>query len=144
VLQLPSLVSGLVVTPSGGNNIYMRGIGSASTGFNEAQVAMYIDGLYLANPTAGITSFNNIDRIEVLKGPQGTLYGRNAAAADLGHHPRSGREDQAGCLDRLCQLQHGDGAIVCLHAAHRQSGLQRRRLSPEAERWLEHQHLQWS
>lgn len=78
VLQLPSLVPGLVVTPSGGNNIYMRGIGSASTGFNEAQVAMYIDGLYLANPTAGITSFNNIDRIEVLKGPQGTLYGRNA------------------------------------------------------------------
>ena len=77
VLQLPSLVSGLVVTPSGGNNIYLRGIGSASTGFNEAQTAVYIDGLYLANPTAGIYSFNNIDRIEVLKGPQGTLYGRN-------------------------------------------------------------------
>ena len=77
VLQLPSLVSGLVVTPSGGNNVYLRGIGTASTGFNEAQVAVYVDGLYLANPTAGILSFNNIDRIEVLKGPQGTLYGRN-------------------------------------------------------------------
>ena len=77
VLQLPSLVSGLVVTPSGGNNLYLRGIGSASTGFNEAQTAVYIDGLYLANPTAGIYSFNNIDRVEVLKGPQGTLYGRN-------------------------------------------------------------------
>ncbi|WP_174279134.1 TonB-dependent receptor [Sphingomonas bacterium] len=78
VLSLPSLVSGLVVTPSGGNNIYLRGIGSPSTGFNEAQTAVYIDGLYLANPTIGIYSFNNIDRVEVLKGPQGTLYGRNA------------------------------------------------------------------
>ncbi|MGY2737036.1 TonB-dependent receptor [Sphingomonas sp. UYP23] len=77
VLQLPSLVSGLVVTPAGGNNLYLRGIGSASTGFNEAQTATYIDGLYLANPTVGITSFNNVERIEVLKGPQGTLYGRN-------------------------------------------------------------------
>lgn len=77
VLQLPSLVSGLIVSPSGGNNLYLRGIGSPSTGFNEAQTAVYIDGLYLANPAIGIYSFNNIDRIEVLKGPQGTLYGRN-------------------------------------------------------------------
>ena len=77
VLQLPSLVSGLVVTPSGGNNLFLRGIGSPSTGFNEAQVAVYVDGLYLANPAASILSFNNIDRVEVLKGPQGTLYGRN-------------------------------------------------------------------
>ena len=75
--QLTSLVSGLVVVPSGGNNIFLRGIGSPSTGYNEAQSAVYIDGLYLANPALGIYSFNNIDRIEVLKGPQGTLYGRN-------------------------------------------------------------------
>ncbi len=77
VNQLVTLVSGLVSAPSGGNNLFLRGIGAPSTGYNEAQVAVYVDGLYLANPAVGIYSFNNIDRIEVLKGPQGTLYGRN-------------------------------------------------------------------
>lgn len=77
VLDLPALVPGLIAQASGGNNLFLRGVGSASTGFNEAQNAVYIDGLYLANPAAGITSFNNVERIEVLKGPQGTLYGRN-------------------------------------------------------------------
>ena len=78
VLSLPTLVPGLSILPSGGNNLYLRGVGSASTGYNEAQVAVYVDGVYLANPAMGIYSFNNIDRVEVLKGPQGTLYGRNA------------------------------------------------------------------
>ena len=77
VNQLVTLTSGLVSAPSGGNNLFLRGIGAPSTGYNEAQVAVYIDGLYLANPAVGIFSFNNIERIEVLKGPQGTLYGRN-------------------------------------------------------------------
>ena len=45
VLQLPDLTPGLNVVPSGGNNLYVRGIGSASTGYNEAQVAVYIDGV---------------------------------------------------------------------------------------------------
>jgi iron complex outermembrane receptor protein len=78
VLQLSDVTPGLIMTPSGGNNAYMRGIGSASTGFNEAQVAVYVDGLFLPNPAMGIYSFNNIEQVEVLKGPQGTLYGRNA------------------------------------------------------------------
>ncbi len=77
ILQLPALVPGLIAQPAGGNNLFLRGIGSASTGYNEGQNAVYLDGLYLANPAAGVTGFNNIERIEVLKGPQGTLYGRN-------------------------------------------------------------------
>ena len=75
--QLSDVVPGLEIVPSGGNNIFLRGVGSPSTGFNEAQVAVYVDGLYLPNPAMSIYSFNNIDQVEVLKGPQGTLYGRN-------------------------------------------------------------------
>jgi iron complex outermembrane receptor protein len=80
VLQLTNVVPGFTVVPTGGNNLYLRGIGTNSAGYNEAQVAVYLDGLYLANPAMGIYSFNNIDQIEVLKGPQGTLYGRNVTA----------------------------------------------------------------
>ncbi|AUW57809.1 hypothetical protein C1T17_06500 [Sphingobium sp. SCG-1] len=80
VLQLSDAVPGLQVSATGGNNLYLRGVGSTSGGYAEGQVAMYIDGLYLTNPAMSIFSFNNIDQIEVLKGPQGTLYGRNATA----------------------------------------------------------------
>ena len=119
VTQLPSLVSGLVVTSSGGNNVYLRGIGSPSTGFNEAQTATYIDGLYLANPTAGITSFNNVDRIEVLKGPQGTLYGRNVTGGlisvttrDPSEKPRVDASIGYGNYDTLTANLYGSAPVT--------------------------------
>lgn len=58
---------------------YLRGIGANTANPNdEPSVAMYVDGVYIAAPFANLLSFNNVDRIEVLKGPQGTLFGRNA------------------------------------------------------------------
>lgn len=57
---------------------FIRGIGSQSLGAGfESSVATYIDGVYLASGTGSIMSLGNIERIEVLKGPQGTLFGRN-------------------------------------------------------------------
>lgn len=62
----------------------IRGIGtrSASTG-NEGNVAMYLDGVYLPQPFASVFELADIERIEVLKGPQGTLYGRNATGGAI-------------------------------------------------------------
>lgn len=58
---------------------YIRGVGTQSVSAgNEAAVALYVDGVYYQSPYANIFSFNNIDRVEVLRGPQGTLFGRNA------------------------------------------------------------------
>lgn len=59
--------------------IFLRGIGnSVSSAGNEASTAVYVDGIYYARVAPSFLEFNNVDRIEVLKGPQGTLFGRNA------------------------------------------------------------------
>ena len=57
----------------------LRGVGTTANGPGvENPVATYIDGVYIASAPGSLLSFNNISQIEVLKGPQGTLFGRNA------------------------------------------------------------------
>lgn len=58
---------------------FLRGVGTTNILVgDEPSVATYVDGFYKGPALAAILPFNNIERIEVLKGPQGTLYGRNA------------------------------------------------------------------
>lgn len=57
----------------------IRGIGTSSSNVENA-VALYIDGVYYANQSDGRRDLNDIDQIAALKGPQGTLFGRNATA----------------------------------------------------------------
>lgn len=69
-------------TADGGNtNIYIRGIGSNNTTEGgDPAAAFHLDGVYLGRPDEARVAFFDIDRVEVLRGPQGTLYGRNATA----------------------------------------------------------------
>lgn len=83
IRDLPNLVSGLKLsTGQIQTTLYIRGVGGFNAG--EGDVSIYMDGVYLgANSLALGFNFNDLDRIEVLKGPQGTLYGRNSTGGAL-------------------------------------------------------------
>jgi iron complex outermembrane recepter protein len=62
----------------------IRGIGSTATAMgNSPNVALYVDGVYNSMQMGGLFKFHNVERIEVLKGPQGTLFGRNATGGAI-------------------------------------------------------------
>lgn len=65
-------------------NIYIRGVGQSDPlwGFDPG-VGVYIDDVYMARPQAALLDVLDVDRLEVLSGPQGTLYGKNTIAGAL-------------------------------------------------------------
>jgi iron complex outermembrane receptor protein len=69
---------------TGYSQLTIRGIGTnAVFAGADPSSAVYVDGVYLARPSMVLADFVDLDRVEVLRGPQGTLYGRNAVGGAL-------------------------------------------------------------
>ncbi len=78
--DLARYVPGLLIGKSlFAGQTYFRGIGQGITiPGAESPIATYIDGIYLAAPSLAVFDLNNVEQVAVLKGPQSTLFGRNA------------------------------------------------------------------
>ncbi|HEX7081785.1 MAG TPA: TonB-dependent receptor [Gammaproteobacteria bacterium] len=64
--------------------LFIRGVGAnTSTTGSETGVAVHVDGAVIARAEAQLTSLFDLERVEVLRGPQGTLYGRNAVGGSV-------------------------------------------------------------
>lgn len=75
----------------------LRGVGTTAIGPGvETPIAVYVDGVYYGAATSSLFSLNNIAQIEVLKGPQGTLFGRNATGGLIQINTRTPQQQFSG------------------------------------------------
>lgn len=87
--DLQGFVPNLTLAPQqnvgeGAGNIFIRGIGQEDfIAGTEPGVALYIDGIYIGGTRGTIFDLSDIERIEVLRGPQGTLFGKNSIAGAI-------------------------------------------------------------
>ena len=77
----PNMSFNETIVARGTATVFLRGIGTINwTPVQDPKVGIYVDGVYLGRPQGAVFDLLDIDRIEVLRGPQGTLFGRNTTA----------------------------------------------------------------
>jgi iron complex outermembrane recepter protein len=91
---------GLQLTDLGGySQLFIRGVGSNTVYVgSDPSSTINIDGVYQARPLTFMTDFLDVDRVEVLKGPQGTLYGRNSVGGTVNVISRAPSDTETGEL----------------------------------------------
>lgn len=108
--ELQFSVPGLVVNNRGGFGARFTLRGITDQGGNSLSVATHLDGVYLGDANLAIGRLFDLERIEVLKGPQGTLYGRNATGGSINFISRMPQQD----FNAAIEAAHGSFATTRL------------------------------
>lgn len=116
--DLAQLTPGLIVgsfTPAK-PIVYIRGVGTRQIGIGtDPSVGVFIDDQYVGQVSGFLTGLADIERVEVLKGPQGTLYGRNTIAGVISVVTRKPSHDpeasiEAGLTNRAGRFLRGSAS----------------------------------
>lgn len=108
--QIPSLQFGAL-----GENAYitLRGIGTTvDSGVAEPAVATYVDGVFLPRSTMSGLRQLDLEKVEVLRGPQGTLYGRNATGGSINFVSRAPSQDFEVRARTYLENRNGWGTVA--------------------------------
>lgn len=99
VEDLQFFVPGVSITNDSMAIINIRGIGTSAFGVaTDPSTTVHYDGVYISRPTTSYQDLFDVERIEVLRGPQGVLFGRNSAGGTLNIISKMPTEDLTGAL----------------------------------------------
>jgi len=95
-------------------NIYIRGIGQRNTGVNiDSGVGIYVDNVYLGRPDGALLDINDIQSVQVLRGPQGTLFGKNTTGGALVFTTNKPADEFEGSVElRVGNYDKRDASLV--------------------------------
>ncbi|NND68300.1 MAG: TonB-dependent receptor [Halioglobus sp.] len=98
----------------GAGNVFIRGVGARNTGVNfDSGVGIYVDGVYVSRPDGAVLDNVDIQSVQVLRGPQGTLFGKNTTGGAILYTTNKPIEEfEAKAEVRLGNYNQQDGKLT--------------------------------
>ncbi len=99
---------------TGAGNVFIRGVGARNTGVNfDSGVGIYVDGVYLSRPDGAVLDNVDLQSVQVLRGPQGTLFGKNTTGGAILYTTNKPNEEYEGNAEiRVGNFDQLDGKLT--------------------------------